>query len=248
MSARVTEASNLPSRLTSSTGLLVSLRSGGRLRPRSKRQPARCAVLGALLVLLGGCGGAAVGAGTGQPVAPNGRPADRGGTAGLVPPGYGTLTQDEFTLELESGALQIKVTPLAESVIRLAAPDTYQRLAGLSTSASASLRSRARGEGSLFLVTIFSRAPTITYEPENLHIVNGGLRYRPTAIEAITPGWGGQRLRQEEPQIAVYAFDPSIDLEIALTVEYEGARDTSWEGILNRLELERARVRARIGS
>ena len=95
---------------------------------------------------------------------------------------------------------------------------------------------------------MFSRAPDITYEPENLHIVNGGLRYRPIAIEAITPGWGGQRLRQQETQLAVYAFDPGIELEIALTVEYEGARDTSWQTILNLLESERARVRARIGS
>ena len=39
----------------------------------------------------------------------------------LVPAGYGTLAQDEFTLTLQSGPLQAKVTPLAESVIRLAA-------------------------------------------------------------------------------------------------------------------------------
>ena len=95
---------------------------------------------------------------------------------------------------------------------------------------------------------MFSRAPTVTYEPENLHIVNSGLRYRPIAIQAITPGWGGQRLRQEETQIAVYAFDMGIDLEIALTLEYEGVRDTSWDRILRQLELERARVRARIRS
>ena len=49
----------------------------------------------------------------------------------LVPAGYGTLIQDHFTLTLESGPLRVKVTPLAESVIRLAAPDTYERLAGL---------------------------------------------------------------------------------------------------------------------
>ena len=96
---------------------------------------------------------------------------------------------------------------------------------------------------------MFSRDPTITYEPPNLHIVNGGLRYRPTAIQAITPGWGGgQRLRQEETQLAIYAFDPGIKLEISLTVEYENARDTSWQTILNRLEAECARVRARIGT
>jgi hypothetical protein len=175
-------------------------------------------------------------------------PTGPGGANALIPPGYGTLTQAEFTLELEIGDLQIQITPLAEAVIRLAAPDTYQRLTGLSASAGASLRSRTPEASPLFLVTMFSRAPTITYEPENLHIVNGGLRYRPIAIQAITPGWGGQRLRQQETQLAVYAFDPGIEMEISLTVEYEGARDTSWQTILNRLEAERARVRARIGA
>jgi len=202
------------------------------------------AVIGALLLLLNGCGGAEAVAGTGQPVAPAGR----AGADVLVPPGYGTLTQAEFTLVLESGPLQIQVTPLAESVIRLAAPDTYQRLTGLAVSTRESLRSRIREETPLFLVSLFSRTPTTTYEPENIHIVNGALRYRPTAIEAITPGWGEQRLRQEETQIAVYAFDAGIDLEIALTVEYEGARDTSWDRILRELELERDRVRGRIRS
>ena len=200
------------------------------------------AALGAILVLLGGCAGS--GTGTGQSAAPTGL----GGANALVPPGYGTLTQAQFTLELESGDLQIQITPLAESVIRLGAPDTYQRLTSISASARSSLRSRAREESPLFLVSMFSRAPEITYEPENLHIVNGGLRFRPIAIQAITPGWGGQRLRQQETQLAVYAFDPGIELEITLIVEYEGASDTSWQTILNRLEAERARVRARVGA
>ncbi len=200
-------------------------------------------VLVALLVLVGGCGGAGANLGTGQPAAP----VAGGGPDVLIPPGYGTLTQAQFTLELRSGALQIQVTPLAESVIRLAAPDTYERLASLSASAGAALQSWARDGSPLFLVSMFSRAPTITYEPENLHVVNGGLRYRPMAIDAITPGWGGQRLRQEQPQIAIYAFEPGIELEIGLMVEYEGVTNSGWDNILNRLESERARVRARVG-
>ena len=199
------------------------------------------AAIGAILVLLCGCAGSGA---TGQSAAPTGPP----GANALVPPGYGTLTQAQFTLQLGTGDLQIQVTPLAESVIRLAAPDTYQRLTSISTSARSSLRFRAREESPLFLVSMFSRAPEITYEPENLHIVNGGLRFRPIAIQAITPGWGGQRLRQQETQLAVYAFDPGIELEITLIVEYEGASDTSWQTILNRLEAERARVRARVGA
>ncbi len=202
------------------------------------------AAVGFILVLLSGCVGAGSGMGTAQSPAPTGP----GGVNALIPPGFGTLAQAEFTLELEIGDLQIQITPLAESIIRLAAPDTYQRLTGLSASAGASLRSRTPEASPLFLVSMFSRAPTITYEPENLHIVNGGLRYRPIAIQAITPGWGGQRLRQEETQLAVYAFDPGIEMEISLTVEYEGVSDPSWRSILNRLEAERARVRARIGA
>ncbi len=202
------------------------------------------AAIGFILVLLSGCAGAGSGMGTARSPAPTGP----GGVNALIPPGFGTLAQAEFTLELEIGDLQIQITPLAESVIRLAAPDTYQRLTGLSASAGASLRSRTPEASPLFLVSMFSRAPTITYEPENLHIVNGGLRYRPIAIQAITPGWGGQRLRQEETQLAVYAFDPGIEMEISLTVEYEGVSDPSWRSILNRLEAERARVRARIGA
>ena len=185
------------------------------------------------------CGGVGSGASPGQPAGPASERV-------LVPAGYGTMIQDEFTLTLESGALRVKVTPLAESVIRLAAPDTYERLAGLARSSRPALRSQA-GDPSLFLVSFFTRDPTVRYEPEGLHIVNGGLRYRPEAIRAITPRWGEQRLRQEEIQMAVYAFNPAIDLEITLTVEYEGARDTSWEGIVTRLELERARVRGRTG-
>jgi len=192
------------------------------------------------LTAAAGCGGVGTPASGGQPRGPAGERV-------LVPAGYGTMIQDEFTLTLESGALQLKVTPLAESVIRLAAPDTYERLTGLARSSGAALRSPTGRPPTLFLVSLFSRDPTVRYEPESLHILNRGLRYRPEAIHAITPGWGGQRLRQEETQIAVYAFDSGIDLEISLTVEYEGARNTSWEGILTRLELERVRVQGRTG-
>ena len=49
----------------------------------------------------------------------------------MVPPGYGTLLQDQISLRLQRGDLLIKVTPLEEWVIRLTAPDTYDRLRSL---------------------------------------------------------------------------------------------------------------------
>ncbi|HSH44880.1 MAG TPA: hypothetical protein VK966_03435, partial [Longimicrobiales bacterium] len=54
--------------------------------------------------------------------------------SGLPPAGYGSLRQDEFSVELVATPLHVKVTPLAEEVIRLAAPDTYGRLHALAIS------------------------------------------------------------------------------------------------------------------
>ncbi len=64
---------------------------------------------------------------------PAGTPGEEPGDAGglLLPPGLGTLHQDQISLRLQSGDLLIKITPLDEGIIRLTAPDTYERLRGL---------------------------------------------------------------------------------------------------------------------
>jgi len=167
----------------------------------------------------------------------------------LVPPGFGTLRQDDFTIRLRSGPLLIKVTPLAESIIRLAAPDTYDRLTGLVQGRIDALRRESTSDDpSLFFVSFFSYDPDVTYEPEDLQLENRGLRYRPRGIEPVTPGWGAQRLGQQETQMAIYAFDRGIDLETDLAVEYGAERNPGWEHILPVLQAERAKVRARAGT
>ncbi len=164
----------------------------------------------------------------------------------LVPAGFGTMIQDEFTLTLFAGDLRIKVTPLAESITRLAAPDTYQRLHDLAEANRGRLESRAGAtEISLFLVSFFTRSPSVPFEPANLHLLNRGIRLRPIGIQAVSPGFGEQRLRQEEPQIGIYAFPPEINLEIDVAVEYEGTENAGWASILARIREERGRVRAR---
>ena len=167
----------------------------------------------------------------------------------LVPPGFGTLRQDDFTIPLRSGPLLIKVTPLAESIIRLAAPDTYDRLTGLVRGRIETLRRESMSDDpSLFFVSFFSYDPDVTYQPEDLQLDNRGLRYRPRGIEPVTPGWGAQRLGQQETQMAIYAFDRGIDLETDLAVEYGEVRNARWEHILPVLQAERAKVRARAGT
>jgi len=178
-------------------------------------------------------------------------PASQDGAAdtdrALIPAGLGSLRQDEITLSLQREDLLIKVTPLDESIIRLTAPDTYQRLTALAESRRNEItRLSVRPDPTLFLVSFFSYQPNVIYQPEDLQLVSLGLRYRPAAVVGVTPGWDTHRLEQQELEMAVYAFDSDMDLASDLQVEYEGEIAGGWDGILNRLESERARVRARV--
>ncbi|HEX7052110.1 MAG TPA: hypothetical protein VF188_18015 [Longimicrobiales bacterium] len=176
--------------------------------------------------------------------------ADAGGaahrSAALPPPGHGTLRQDDFTIALRAGALQVKVTPLAEEVIRLAAPDTYTRLHALAESRRTDA-ARVAGAPALFLVSFFSYQPATRFTPEDVQLVHQGRLLHPAAILPLTPGWGAQRLRQQETQSAVYVFDAILDFDLPLDLRYGVAESDAWTSIIPRLELERAKVRARAG-
>lgn len=199
--------------------------------------------------LLSACGTAAT-SGPGDPEATPTPGAEEPGPASLlVPPGYGTLLQDQITLRIQQGDLLLKVTPLEEWVIRLTAPDTYARLQGMVRTHGERAAPGGLASGpSLFLVSFFSYQPNVTYEPEDLLLMNRGLRYRPLGIAPVTPSWGMQRLGQQETQMAVYAFDGGMDLTTDLGVEYQDLRNETWrDGILPVLIAEASKARARAG-
>lgn len=171
----------------------------------------------------------------------------------LPPAGYGTLRQDNFSVTLTRNRVEVKLTPLAESVIRLAAPDTYTRLHGLVESRQARIediaeRARLRSEPLVFLVSFFTRDLQKEFQPTDLQILSRGILYRPLGILALTPTWGRQQLKQEESQSALYVFDPGIDLEVVFQLEYEGERSFAWGSIIGALDAERGRVYSRARS
>jgi hypothetical protein len=55
-------------------------------------------------------------------------------------------------------------------------------------------------------------------------ITSVGRDFRPIDVLPITPGFGQQRLRQREVQAALFAFDPQVDVNQPLTVQYESTR------------------------
>lgn len=168
--------------------------------------------------------------------------AARGAAAG-IPAGYGTLRQDDITLELRVDGVQLRVTPLAEGIIRLTAPDTWERLSAARVRGGA-----GAGGGSLFLVAVHTEEPGGgTFEPMDLEIASQGTVHRATSIVGLTPGWGTGRLRQRATEQAVYVFPAAVDPDTELVVQMGRARNESWAGRIPLLEAERARVRARAG-
>lgn len=160
-----------------------------------------------------------------------------------VGPPAGSLRQDQISVQLVAGALRIEVTPLAPWVLEAAAPDTRDRLRRIAE-AHGETPGRAGSDGapSLFLVSFSSAQPGTEFHPDDLHLMSRGLRERPVAIRAITPGWGGQRLEQQSTATAVYAFGGELDLARELTVVYREAEDSSWAGKVAIIEAERGRI------
>lgn len=227
---------------TSSSSRRFRIRSASRARWGSRLL---------LLALLGAC--TPVGSPIGDPVgAPEGPalapPSSSPGSPARAPspPGAyrGTLRQDEFTVPLRDGPLQIKVTPLAEEVITLAAPDTYDRLSALLESRRAEASRRTGLDApTLFLVSLFSHEPDTRFQAEDLHLIHQGRLLRPRAILPLTPGWSGaQRLGRQATESAIYVFDPEIDLDQPLVVRYGRSESDAWARIILRLRAERARA------
>lgn len=172
---------------------------------------------------------------------------------GLVPAGYGTLRQEDLSVRLESSNLQVRAMPLDESIIRLLSPDSYRAMSELKRSKTDAVATIARRYGvrelSLWYVSFFAvqRGET-RFSPREFIITNVGRDFRPLDLIPITPGFGSQRLRQNERQDALYVFDRQLDVQQPLTVSYETARNDGWGLVLPLIERERAAVRSRAGA
>jgi hypothetical protein len=167
-----------------------------------------------------------------------------------VPPGFGTLRQDDVSLRIRSSSLQVRATPLDEFVIRLLSPDSYRAMSELRRSKSDAIAQVARRNGardvSVWYVSFFAveRGET-RFSPREFIITNVGRDFRPLDVLPLTPGFGEQRLAQNGRQDALYVFDGQLDVQQPLTVSYTTERNDEWASILPRIERERSLVKSR---
>ena len=170
----------------------------------------------------------------------------------LVPAGYGSLKQEDVAMRISRGGLQVQAIPLDETIIRVLSPDSYRALRDLLVSRKLALDSLARRTGfssfSVWLVRFHGLEQGETlFSPMEFIVTSVGRDFRPIDVLPVTPGFGQQRLRQREVQQALYVFDPQVDVNHPMTVQYETSRNTEWPVILARIERERVLVRSRAG-
>ena len=172
-------------------------------------------------------------------------------TAGLmlVPPGYGTLRQDDISLHIDAGTVLVRALPLEESVIRLLTPDSYRALRDLKEGSRNFIAATARRNGgrpvSVWLVSFYGVEPGARFTPGDLIITSGGRDFKPYDVLPLTVGFGENRLRQRETQSALYVYDGDVQVNQPVTLAYQSSIDASWDDTLQRVERERAMVHAR---
>ena len=166
-----------------------------------------------------------------------------------VPAGYGSLRQDDIAIRLEPQGLIVRAIPLNESVIRLLTPDSYRALRDLQESNRRTIDAITRRSGNrqpdLWYVSFYGLEDNARFSPMDLTITSGGQDFRPIDVIPLSTGFGEQRLRQRETQSAVYVYPGDIDVDHPLTVTFQGLQSSVWELLLQRIERERALVRAR---
>lgn len=168
---------------------------------------------------------------------------------GGIPPGFGSLRQDDIAIRLEPQGLIVRAIPLDEGVIRLLTPDSYRALRDLQESNRRRVETITRRTGGrapdLWYVSFYGREDNARFSPMELVITSGGQDFRPLDVIPLSTGFGEQRLHQRETQSAVYVFPGDIDVDHPLIVTFQGQRSVVWEQLLQRIERERALVRAR---
>src|SRR5215467_2097455 len=117
--------------------------------------------------------------------------------SGLVPPGRGTLRQDDIAIKIQLPSVLVKLIPLDESVIRVLSADSYQALRQVAESRRAEVARLATLHGlreqRLWYVTFIGLAPDARFTPTDLTISSGGRDFRPLEVLPLSAGFGNQR-------------------------------------------------------
>lgn len=170
-------------------------------------------------------------------------------SAGDIPPGLGTLSQDDIALVMRLDELEIRVVPLDERILKLLTPDTYRSLHDLAQQRAPQVDSVSRQNGvsvpGIFLVTFFGRRQGARFDPTNLNVQVRGQLFRPIGVVPYSTNFNSQQLDQRQQATGLILFEEPVPVFETFTVSYGLAAD-AWEGKLAKIQRERSRVLGRM--
>lgn len=169
---------------------------------------------------------------------------------GDIPPGLGTLSQDDVALTIRQEELEVRVVPLDERLLKLLTSNTYRSLHDIARSRDNQIDSVARQNGvsapGLLLVTFFGRRQGARFDPQNINLVIRNQLWRPIGMVPYSTNFNSQQLDQRQQATGIILFEEPIPVFEAFQVSY-GAASADWEGKIAKIQRERSRVLGRLG-
>jgi hypothetical protein len=167
----------------------------------------------------------------------------------VLPPGYGTLSQNDLALRVRNDDLEIRFIPLDFRVTRLLAPDAYQSILGLVETNRRAIDSVASRGGvsqpGLALVSFFGLRPDVHFDAQTLTLLIRNRVFRPLGTIPLTPRFTSGQLQVRDQASAIYVFEESIPVDDSFSLSYGALTSEDWQNKQSTLERERARAAAR---
>ena len=176
--------------------------------------------------------------------------AAQAGVSGLLPPGgYGSLTQTDLALQLQTNDLEVRFVPLDARVTRLLARDSWESLRSVVASRRAAIDSVANRNGvsrpGLAFVTFFSQSANARFDPQTLTVLVRSRELRPLGIVPFSGRFTAQQLNVREQVSAIYLYSEDLPVNDSFTISYGGQTSDDWQNKQTALDRERARVAGR---
>jgi hypothetical protein len=166
-----------------------------------------------------------------------------------LPPGYGSLSQNDLSLRVRNHELEIRFIPLDPRVTPLLARDAYQALRNLAETHRRAIDAVAARAGvaepGRALVTFFGQRPDVRFDPQTLTLLIRNQVFRPLGLIPLNAKFTSQQLGVREQASAIYLFEQDIPVDDSFTMSYAELVSDDWQGKQSLLDRERARVAAR---
>ena len=172
------------------------------------------------------------------------------GGAGVLPPGgYGSLTQADLALHIQTSDIDVRFVPLDARVTRLLARDSWEALRSLVASRRAAIDSVAGRSGvahpGLAYVSFFGQSPNARFDPQTLQVMVRNRELRPVGIVPFSGRFTSQQLNVREQVSAIYLYGEDLPVNDTFTISYAGQTSNDWQDKQTRLDRERARGASR---